>query len=59
MSISAYEAVKMRRQEEWDDTLEMFMDDPQTATNHLVMGFSLDQRRQARGKVKKSIPTWV
>ena len=59
MSISAYEAVKMRRQEEWNDTLEMFMDDPQTATNHLVMGFSLDQRRQARGKVKKSIPTWV
>jgi len=59
MSISAYEAVKMRRQEEWNDTLEMFMDDPQTATNHLVMGFSLDQRRQARGKVKKSVPTWV
>jgi len=59
MSISAYETVKMRRQEEWNDTLEMFMDDPQTATNHLVMGFSLDQRRQARGKVKRSIPTWV
>jgi hypothetical protein len=59
MSISAYETVKMRRQEEWNDTLEMFMDDPQTATNHLVMGFSLDQRRQARGKVKKSVPTWV
>jgi len=59
MSISAYETVKMRKQEEWNDTLEMFMDDPQTATNHLVMGFSLDQRRQARGKVKKSVPTWV
>ena len=59
MSISAYEAVKMRKQEEWNDTLEMFTDDPQTATNHLVMGFSLDQRRQARGKVKKSVPTWI
>jgi len=59
MSISAYEAVKTRKQEDWNDTLEMFFDDPQTATNHLVMGMSLDQRRKARGKVKSSVPTWV
>jgi len=60
MSISAYEAVKARRQEDWQDLLETFLDDPQSATDHLVMGFSLDQRRAARGAGKwGSIPTWV
>jgi hypothetical protein len=59
MSISAYEAVKMRKQEEWNDMLETFLDDPQSATNHLVLGFNLDQRRQARGKTKKTVPTWI
>ncbi|AFK66503.1 DNA maturase beta subunit [Synechococcus phage S-CBP3] len=61
MSISAYEAVKTRRQEDWQDMLETFMDDPQAATDHMVFGMSLDQRRQARGLAKtgKTIPTWV
>jgi hypothetical protein len=60
MSISAYEAVKTRRQEDWADLLETFLDDPQSATDHLVMGFDLDQRRAARGGKKgKGIPTWV
>ena len=60
MGISAYETVKMRKQEEWNDILETFMDDPQAATNHLVMGFNLDQRKQARGKTKTSAtPLWV
>ena len=59
MGISAYEAVKMRKQEEWNDILETFIDDPVAATNHLVMGMNLDQRRRARGKTKSSVPTWV
>jgi hypothetical protein len=60
MSISAYEAVKLRKQEDWKDQLETFLDDPQAATNHLVLGFNIDQRRQARGKSKgKAVPTWV
>jgi len=59
MSISAYEAVKMRKQEEWNDILDTFLDDPQAATNHLVMGMNLEQRRQARGKKKSPVPTWV
>lgn len=60
MSISAYEAVKLRKQEDWRDQLETFLDDPQAATNHLVLGFNIDQRRQARGKYKGSkVPTWV
>ena len=60
MGISAYEAVKMRKQEEWNDILETFIDDPVAATNHLVMGMNLDQRKQARGKTKTSAtPLWV
>ena len=60
MSISAYEAVKARRQEDWQDLLETFLDDPQSATDHLVMGFNLEQRRAARGaKGGRGIPTWV
>lgn len=59
MSISAYEAVKMRKQEEWNDILDTFLDDPQAATNHLVFGMSLDQRRRARGKKMSPVPTWV
>ena len=60
MSISAYEAVKARRQEDWQDLLETFLDDPQSATDHLVFGMSLDQRKAARGGGKRgAIPTWV
>ena len=60
MSISAYETVKLKKQEDWQDILETFIDDPQSATNHLVLGFDLEQRRKARGQVtKKSVPTWV
>jgi hypothetical protein len=60
MSISAYEAVKARRQEDWQDLLETFLDDPQSATDHLVFGMSLEQRKAARGGSKRgSIPTWV
>ena len=60
MGISAYEAVKQRRQEDWQDMLEAFLDDPQAAVNHLAFGMTLDQRKQARGlQTKKSVPTWV
>jgi len=60
MSISANEAVKTRKQQDWQDMLETFIDDPQAATNHLVLGFNLDQRQQARGKTNpRSVTTWV
>jgi hypothetical protein len=59
MGISAHEAVKERKREEWNDILETFLDDPQAATNHMVFGMSLDQRKQARGKTKKVVSTWV
>lgn len=59
MGISAQEVVNERKREEWNDMLEAFMDDPQAETNHMVLGMSLDQKRQARGKTKNGVPTWV
>jgi hypothetical protein len=60
LSISAYEQVKQRRQEDWLDLQEEWLDDPQSACNHLALGFNLDQRRQSRQlKGKKSVSTWV
>ena len=59
LSISAQEQINLRKQEEWADMLEAFIDDPQSATNHLVMGMDLDQRKEARGKTTgNSVPTW-
>jgi hypothetical protein len=61
MGISAYEAVKAKRQEDWLDILNTWLDDPHQAANHMVLGFDLEQRQQARGTVdgKKGVATWV
>jgi hypothetical protein len=60
MAISAYETMKLRKKEDWNDMMEMFLDDPQTATDCLVFGMDLDQRQQVKlGKGKKSVHTWV
>ena len=60
MAISAYEQMKLDKQEDWKDMVDMFMDDPQTATDCLVFGMNMDQRKQVQlGKGKKSVHTWV
>ena len=53
LSISAYQTVQSKKAEEW-------MDDPEAAANHMVLGMDLDQRRKARGlNGKKQTPTWI
>jgi hypothetical protein len=59
MGISAQETVKQRKIEEWNDMLTAFLDDPQSETNHLVLGMNLDQKRQARGTSKNGVSTWI
>ena len=49
LSISAQDQIKARKREEWDAMLEEFLDDPQASANHLVLGLTLEQRREARG----------
>ena len=59
LSISAQEQINLRKQEEWNDILEAFLDDPQSSANHLVMGMDVDQRQQARGLANgNSVPHW-
>jgi len=59
LAISAQEEIKSRKREEWNDMLEAFLDDPQSETNHIVLGMSLAQKREARGHTTSSVPTWV
>ena len=61
MGISAMEAIKSRKRDEWNDILESFLDDPQSSANHIVLGMNLEQRKEARGKedTGKPLPTWV
>ena len=60
LAISAYEQIKLRNQEDWYDMNEAWLDDPQQAASHMVMGMDLNQRKKARGlKTQKSVPNWV
>ena len=61
LAISAQEVANQRKKEEWNDMLEQFMDDPESMTNHLVLGFDLQQRREARSKngSGSGLPTWI
>jgi len=59
MSISAQEQINFRKREEWNDLLTSTLEDPQGSANHLVLGLNKDQRQQARGNPKNSVPNWV
>ena len=60
LSISANEAIKTRKRQEWDAMLEDFIDNPHKSANHLVFGMNRDQIQEARGiEDGKSLPTWV
>ena len=60
MSISVNETLRIKKQEEWQDLMDAWVDDPQQTANHMVLGFDLDQRRKARQqKGRSSVPTWV
>ena len=59
MSISAHEAIKLRKQEEWDSLLQDFLDNPQSSANHIVFGMDKQQREKAIGNDNgKPLPTW-
>ena len=60
LAISAYEQVKLREREEFQDILDTWKDDPESAANHMVLGMNLEQRRAARGiNSGKGTPTWI
>tara|TARA_R100001082_G_scaffold10705_1_gene5868 strand:- start:1263 stop:1871 length:609 start_codon:yes stop_codon:yes gene_type:complete len=58
--ISALEAIKTRKKEEWNSMLEDFLDNPHSSANHIVLGMNLEQRKEAMGKESgKPLPTWI
>ena len=61
LSISAHEAVKARKAEEWQSMLDDFLDNPTASANHLVLGMNKEQRDTANriDNNKTSVPTWV
>ena len=59
MGISAQEAIKERKRMEWNQMLAEFLDDPQASANHMVLGMNYEQRQQAKGDTKNSVPNWV
>ena len=60
LSISAQEAIKTRKRDEWNSLLEDFIDNPQSSANHLVFGMNKDQRDQARNlEAGNDVYTWV
>ena len=59
LSISAQKQIDLKKEEEWNDILQGFLDDPQSSANHLVLGMDVNQRQQARGKANgKEVPNW-
>ena len=60
LAISAETTIKNRKDQEFLDHLQSWLDDPQSEANHMVLGMNLDQRLEARGRTKgKRVPTWV
>jgi hypothetical protein len=61
LSISAYETVKARRQEDFIDLLETWSSDPEAAVNAMAFGMTLEQRQRARGLSGRGngTPKWV
>ena len=59
LHISALDQIKDRKQEEFANMLADFLDNPESSANHLVLGMSLEQREEARGKdTGNSVPNW-
>ena len=59
LHISAQDQIKDRKSEEFANMLAEFLDDPQASANHMVLGMSLEQREEARGReTGNSVPNW-
>ena len=59
LSISAQEAVNMRKRDEWNSMLQELIENPQSSANHLVFGMNKEQREKSNGLDNgKPLPTW-
>ena len=59
LHISAQEEIKRRKQLEFQNILEDFLERPESSANLLVMGMTLEQRQEAAGReVGNELPNW-
>jgi len=59
LHISAQEEIKRRKQLEFQNILEEFIENPQSSANHIVLGMSLEQRQEAQGReLGNDVPNW-
>ena len=59
LHISAQDQIRDRKQEEFENMLAEFLDDPEASANHMVLGMNLEQRQEARGHdTGNSVPNW-
>lgn len=47
MGLSAMEAIKVRKQEDWNFTMQQWLEDPEQAVTHMGLGMNLQQRQEA------------
>ena len=60
MAISANQQMILQKQEDWNDMMDAWIDDPEAAASHMVLNMPLNLRKKARGlKDNKSVHTWV
>ena len=60
MAISAYEQMKLERQQDWKDMNEAWLEDPKSAANHMVFGMDLQTRQKARQlKGSGRVTKWI
>ena len=60
MAISANQQMILQKQEDWNDMMDAWIDDPEAAASHMVLNMPLNLRKKARGlKDNKSVYTWV
>tara|TARA_B100001063_G_scaffold215666_1_gene216792 strand:- start:536 stop:2263 length:1728 start_codon:yes stop_codon:yes gene_type:complete len=60
LAISANEQIILQKRDDWNDMMDAWLDDPQSAANHLCFGMDLNTRRQARQESGKSqVSKWI
>ena len=63
LAISAQEAVKARKRDEWSTMIQDFLDNPHKSAQHLALGMSPKEIQESKildkSDLKTSVPTWI
>jgi hypothetical protein len=63
LAISAMEAVKARKRDEWSTMIQDFLDNPHKSAQHLALGMSPKEIQESKildkSDLKTSVPTWI